>query len=421
MPDIAMLERVTPAAVPDSARQQLDIRHVMVVERDAHPNAANGVHNVALWLVREQQAAGHAAHLLLLSAARPAAQPENCHTTCVVPIAGLTIRGRIIHLKRDVLDTVLAGADDRTVFHIHGGREPLLVGLAHRLRTRGIPYIVTVHGRFSHVYDSAGRCLKHSTALYLRLIERRLLTGARFVHALSGSEEQILRRIAPRAVIDVVGNGAYSSRLGPPLAQPDTRPPSANYPHFVFCGRYAIHHKGLDLLFRGFAQYRQGGGRGHLTTVGSGPMRADLLRLAEQLGIAQAVTVHGPLFGRERDAVLHGGDFFIMPSRFEGIPLAALEAALLGLPLLVTSETGLRDAVESRGAGISIDALTAEAICAAMRRAAALSSAHWSDQCASAYSLVAATGDWTTIAARLCALYQAQDMRTNPCGIESTS
>jgi glycosyltransferase involved in cell wall biosynthesis len=411
-----MLERVSPALVLGSPRQRLDIRHIVVAGRDAHPSSANGVHNVARWLVREQRAAGHDARLLLLRYGQPPEQPGDDDSVRTVPITGIVIRGRIVQLRRDTLDRVLADADERTLFHIHGGREPLLVGLAYRLRTKKIPYVVTVHGRFSHVYDSAGHCLKRSTAFYLRLIEQGLLTGARFVHALSCNEEQVLRRIAPRATIEVVGNGAYSSRLGSAPVQPAARPPSAAYPHFVSCGRYAIHHKGLDLLLEGFAAYRRSGGSGHLTTIGSGSMRTELLRMADRLNIAQAVTIHGALFGHERDAILRSGDFFVMPSRFEGIPLAALEAALLGLPLLVTSETGLRDAVETHGAGIPIDALAAKSVCSAMRRAAALSPADWSAQCLSAYRLAVSIGNWTTIAERLCDLYRRRTQELIPVG-----
>jgi glycosyltransferase involved in cell wall biosynthesis len=398
-------ERVSRPRGSGQSDVPLDIRHLVVNACDAHPSDANGVHRVARWLVGEQRAAGERASLVLLAKARPIVRPDDACPTQFLPLAGPSLGGRVVRLRREIVDLLLSDIESNTVFHIHGCREPALAGLTRALRRKRIPYAVTIHGRFSHIYDTDGRCQKLSTALYLKLIERPWLSRASFVQALSPDEERVLRRIAPRARIEVVGNGAYSSRLGRMPTRSDGRLPSPTFPHFVYLGRYEVRHKGLDLLFQGFARYRQGGGLGRLTTVGTGPVREQLVRMARELGVADAVEVHGPMFGDDRDAILRRCDFFVLPSRFEGVPLAALEAALLGLPLIVTAGTGLRSAVESNRAGVAIRDLTAEAVCVAMHRAAGLSAAEWSAQAASAYKLALSIGDWTTIAGRLRELY----------------
>ena len=384
-----------------------DIRHVAVADRDAHPSAANGLHGVARQLVREQRAAGHDARLVLLTGG-PANEPD------AVPATGLSFRGRTIRLSAGAVDTVLAGAGPKTMFHIHGGREPLLVGLAASMHRRGLPYCVTVHGRFSHVYDRSGACLKRSSALYLGLVERRMLTRARFVQALSEAEARILRRIAPASTIAIVGNGAYSSWLGTPPPAPAPREPSADYPHFAFCGRYAIHHKGLDLLLQGFALHRRAGGAGRLTTIGSGPARAELQALAVTLGIADAVSIGGPRFGPDRDAALAGCDYFVMPSRYEGLPLAALEAAAAGLPLLVTEETGLAAEFCRHGAGFPIETLSPDSVHAAFRLASAQTAGAWASQRLAAYRLALSIADWTEISAQLLGLYSSSGEQEKP-------
>ena len=409
MPRTGAADHAAPGLAPAAwqATGSLDIRHVVVAGRDDHPTAANGVHNVARHLVREQCAAGHDARLVLLSYQPLQAPRADGDPVQILPIAGPAVRGRVVQLRREITELVLADSGAGTVFHIHGGREPLLIGLANSMHGRDLPYAVTVHGRFSHVYDSEGACLNRLTAFYLRLMERGLLTRARFVHALSPAEKQVVRRIAPQARIEVVGNGAYSSRLGPIPARRAGRTRSADFPHFMFCGRYAVQHKGLDLMLQGFAGYRRSGGRGRLTTIGSGPARATLQDMAADLGIADAVTVHGPLFAEARDQVLHGGDYFVMSSRYEGVPLAGLEAAMLGLPLIVTGETGLADAVADYGAGFLIAALSPEAVCTAFQQAAAQGADDWAAQCASAYRLAVSTGDWSSISASLCDLYRS--------------
>lgn len=383
----------------------LDIRHLVVDLAPRHPSAANGVHNVARALIREQRAAGDAARLVVLARDARAVQAVGGAPTQAIEARGATLRGRLLRLRADVAETLLADAGDRTVLHIHGGREPLLLGLAAALRRRGVPYGITVHGRYSHAYDGAGRRLRLSTALYLEALERRLLEAARFVQALSAEEAKVLRRVAPRAAIAVVGNGAYSSRHEGAPPRPCLRRPPAADPRFVYCGRYEIGHKGLDLLLEGFALYRRRGGTGRLTTIGTGPARAELLAMAERLGLGAAVRIEGPLFGAERDAALRLCDAFVMASRFEGVPLAALEAAMLGLPLLVSAGTGLRDAVEAAGAGIGIGDGGAEAVAEAMRAAEALSPEAWRAKAAAAWRLTLAAADWTAIAARLRGLY----------------
>ncbi|MDO9498615.1 glycosyltransferase [Falsiroseomonas sp.] len=386
---------------PRPGGRSLEIRHLAVADGLGHPSEANGVHNVARALVREQRAAGERASLVLLARGDIAPKADATCPTRIVRMEGLALRGRTVRLSQATIEALLAEAGPATVCHIHGGREPMLRGLAQALRRRGIPYAITVHGRFSHVYDPAGRTLKRSTALYLRLFERRLLEGARVVQALSGEEATILRRVAPRARIKIIGNGAYSSRLGALPAAPAARAPSPEFPHFGYCGRYAIAHKGLDLLLEGFAAYVNSGGVGRLTMLGSGPAQAELVRMAARLGIAGRVRILGPRFGDARDAALLECDYFIMASRYEGVPLAALEAALLGLPLIVTAGTGLRAVVMAERAGLPIAEHSAAAVGAALHEAAALSLAEWRARAAAAHALVARHGDWTEISERL--------------------
>jgi glycosyltransferase involved in cell wall biosynthesis len=396
-----------------------DIRHLVVLPSDVHPDEANGVVGVARRLVREQRAAGEHAQLVRIANGNLADGANGSIPALMVPtktarLAGISIRGRVILLRRDVVATLLSDVDETTFFHIHGGREPLLAGFARTLRRRGVPYAVTLHGRFSHVYDGHGRCQKPGTALYLMLVERDMLQGARFVQALSLEEAQIVCRIAPRARIEIIGNGAYSARLDSIPTHPAERPPSATFPHFVYCGRYAINHKGLDLILEGFARYRQRGGKGRLTTIGTGPQRESLANMAASFGIADVVDIGGPLFSTARDVALRQCDFFIMASRFEGIPLAALEAALLGMPLIVTTETGLGTQVRAHKAGIVIEHLTAEAVCTAMHRAADLSAVEWTACGTTAFAMAVAIGDWTVIADRLRVLYEMPHIAPAP-------
>ena len=404
---------MSAAAAPEVARPgkvsimttRLDVRHLITTGADKHPSLANGVHNVARQIAREQIAAGYRARITFVSAV-PVLGAGDCELpTEVVPASGVTVFGRVVRLQSKIIRTLLADAGPQTLFHIHGGREPLLVDLAFRLHRRGIPYVVTVHGRYSHVYDQSDHCQRRVTALYLTKVERSLLVKARFVQGVSLHEKRVLQRIAPGARIEAIGHGAYSSRFDGVPPRPKARTRSSSFPRFAYCGRYAVWHKGLDLLLKGFAEYRRHGGHGSLTMIGSGD-REPLMRLIRALDIGDAVEVRGPLFGNDRDLTLGDCDFFVVASRFDAGPLTALESALLGLPLLVTPNTAVSEVVASRGAGISIADLTPEAVFAAMREADRLTHREWCRHSAAAYQLAVSEGDWTRIAARLLELYQ---------------
>jgi glycosyltransferase involved in cell wall biosynthesis len=386
----------------------LDIRHVAVLDGTGHPSEANGVHNVARALVQEQRLAGDQARLVLLTKGVATQAGDRSCPTQVVRLSGLTLRGHILRMSPRSIEELLVGVRPNTFFHIHGGREPMLPGLGRVLRRRGIPYALTVHGRFSHVYDPEGATVKRNTALYLQLYERSLLEGARVVQALSDEEAAIFRRVAPRARIEIIGNGAYSSSLDAVPESPLVQGISGDYPHFGYCGRYAIAHKGLDLLLEGFASYCRRGGAGRLTMIGTGPAREELAQMAKQLGIAHRVQILGPSFGAERDALLRECDYFVVTSRYEGVPLAALEAALLGLPLIVTAGSGLRALTIAEQAGLPVDDHSAEAVAAALLKADDLTADEWQNCAAAAHAMAVLRCDWARIAAQLRAAYLGQ-------------
>jgi glycosyltransferase involved in cell wall biosynthesis len=400
-----MREATNFAGTAAVAALSLDVRHLIVPCSDAHPSQANGVHNVVRQIAREQMAAGARARIIFVAPGKVPAIGDSDVPTEVLPATGTKIRGHVVRLNRNVLKTLLAGAGPNTIFHIHGGREPLLVDMTAGIRRAGVPYVITLHGRYSHVYDNAGRCQKRTTALYLAAVERSMLTKARFVQALSPFEQRIVGRIAPKARAEGVGNGAYSSRFDGTPQRPELRGPSVLFPHFAYCGRYEMWHKGLDLLLEGFAEYKAKGGRGFLTMIGSGD-RTELEKLASKLNLSESLDLRGPLFGDSRDVVLRKCDFFVMTSRFEGGPLAALEAALLGLPLLVTPGTGLGETVTGRRFGISIAEASADAVCKAMQQAEQIDANEWVEFSRLAYEFVVEDGNWTAITERLLALYR---------------
>jgi glycosyltransferase involved in cell wall biosynthesis len=78
--------------------------------------------------------------------------------------------------------------------------------------------------------------------------------------------------------------------------------------------------------------------------AGEGPLRPALEERAKELALGSRVRFLGNR--NDADRLLAAADVLAMPSRFEGLPLAALEAMSAGLPIVGCDAPGVRDAVQ---------------------------------------------------------------------------
>ena len=165
----------------DLRRAPLDVRHLILDVCATHPAQANGVFTVAKQLAWEQLKAGDSARIIFLcdpDSRSEAGAGEIPISVC--PVVAPTIKGRPLFLPAAIKSTLIAGTGRSTVFHIHGGRNPLLIHVAQMLRRNDLPYAVTVHGRYSHLFDDRMQIARRVPALYLRWFEGHALKGARF-------------------------------------------------------------------------------------------------------------------------------------------------------------------------------------------------------------------------------------------------
>ena len=93
----------------------------------------------------------------------------------------------------------------------------------------------------------------------------------------------------------------------------------------------------------------------HLSIVGTGPARADLQERIDRLGLGAHVTLVGRVEHDRIAGLMAASTALVMPSRFEGLPLVALEAAWMSRPVVGTRVAGLRQAVADRVTGLLVD------------------------------------------------------------------
>jgi glycosyltransferase involved in cell wall biosynthesis len=103
-----------------------------------------------------------------------------------------------------------------------------------------------------------------------------------------------------------------------------------------------VPRKGHAVLMQALAALRSDQ-RWQLAIAGGGPERARLETLRDELGVG--ARVH--LLGHRNDVgdLLDAADVFAMPSLWEGLPLALLEAMAAGKPVVASATSGIPEAI----------------------------------------------------------------------------
>lgn len=152
------------------------------------------------------------------------------------------------------------------------------------------------------------------------------------------AQERTLRRrwnVAGRVLV-------LPNRLRLRGASPTVPPPSAQL-RVGYVGRFDAHQKGLDWLVHTLRSDAALATRCRWRFQGRGPAEAMLHTLAAALG-PQRVQLHAfaPL-----EAALAEVDVLLLPSRYEGLPLVALEATARGWPVVASDRAGLQHLLPS--------------------------------------------------------------------------
>ncbi len=121
---------------------------------------------------------------------------------------------------------------------------------------------------------------------------------------------------------------------------------SMETPLLLFCGRL-VEQKDPHALFDSFALSNRTDA--HLLVVGDGHLREHCENRAREVGVDNRVHFLGNRSDVAR--LMAGSDAFILPSRFEGLPLAVLEAMAAHLPVVACDVFGTRDCVAHGATG----------------------------------------------------------------------
>lgn len=161
---------------------------------------------------------------------------------------------------------------------------------------------------------------RHQLGRGWQALRRRCYPQAAAVVMLTEDARQWVQAFVPAARVHLIPNPVQ-------LADAHEKPLPLPQPCIAALGRLAP-EKGFDDLLRAFALAELPDWS--LVIIGEGAERARLEQLAVALGIT--AQVHLPGQSRQPAGLLRQAELFALSSRYEGFPLALIEAMSLGLP-----------------------------------------------------------------------------------------
>jgi glycosyltransferase involved in cell wall biosynthesis len=122
----------------------------------------------------------------------------------------------------------------------------------------------------------------------------------------------------------------------------------------IFCAARLAPEKGLEFLLEALSLVLKKKSDVTLWIAGDGSSKASLQAAAVALGISQNVVFLGQLSETRVTEELIAADLFVLPSLAEGLPVSAMEAMAVGVPVVATNIAGLGELIENGKSGLLV-------------------------------------------------------------------
>uniref|UniRef100_A0A7C1CFJ3 Glycosyltransferase family 1 protein n=1 Tax=Thermofilum adornatum TaxID=1365176 RepID=A0A7C1CFJ3_9CREN len=256
--------------------------------------------------------------------------------TPIVPVKGLMNPSFIATSALKAIYKRLRG-ERLDVIHAHNIPSALAMRVSSGYR------VLTLHGVYS---EQIGYLHGSALGRLTRLVERRALRWANAVTAVSSRVAEHYSRQGFRVVY--IPNAIDLEDL----------PREAKRFHdqqIVYNGRLS-REKGVDILLEGFLNSDL---KAKLVLIGSGPLEEKLREMARN---DDRVIFTGQLPRQEALKIVKGSDVFILPSIYEGLSTALLEAMALEVPVVATRVGGNTELITDGETGLLVDPTPQEII-----------------------------------------------------------
>ena len=251
------------------------------------------------------------------------------------------------------LERLLAARPPALVVLSEGGTLPP-ISLLELCTARHVPFVTIDQANTESVWYGDELAERYRAAL---AAASRCYFVAQANRALA--EKQIGGELANAEIVRNPFNVPYAARSSwPPFG-------SEGEWRFACIGRLYPPSKGQDILLEALAQPQWRSRPWRLSIYGDGFARDTLERLARRFGLSERVRFAGFVPVEQIWAENH---VLVMPSRYEGLPLAMVEAMLCARPVVATDVAGHAEIVEDGVTGFLAEAPTPRAMAAAMER-----------------------------------------------------
>lgn len=214
-----------------------------------------------------------------------------------------------------------------------------------------IPYIIVPRGSLT---DGAQRQKFLKKVIGNILFFNKFINNAKKIHFLTKNEKEASKKFKNNNF--VVGNGIHMPILNKKYISQNLK--------ITFIGRYDVNHKGLDILIESLINIKDDllSQNTTINLYGS-DHRGGKEYIKNQIRInslQDILKINNEVFGDKKHNVLLQTDIFITTSRFEGHPMAVLEAMAYGIPCILTEGTNMLNKMNQYNAGWSttLDAIT---------------------------------------------------------------
>lgn len=229
------------------------------------------------------------------------------------------------------------------------------VKIAKILKKKEIPYLVQLHGAGNYL---AQRRKWWKKIIFNAIWGRKIISNAAGVIYLNTQEmdgDVAYTKVRKKAII--IPNGIFQHD------KITSQTNNNNIIRFCFLSRVDVFNKGLDVLLEGWNKFYINSDHNYeLRIYGSIAKARDkrhFNNILKKYGLG--VNYYGQVSGEEKKMAYMSSDIFVLPSRFEGMPMSVLEALSYGLPCIVTRETNFLDIIEDNHCGWGVE-LTAESV-----------------------------------------------------------
>lgn len=259
-----------------------------------------------------------------------------------------------VHDKGFFPSDVTAGKPDLVHFH---HLRPLFAFFKNPFSRYFVPTLFTAHGLHIHKYEFY-HSLQGRLTYFLRFqLEKRLLPKVDRVIAVSREDKAFLREKYHLRDVIYLTNGidfsAVTAGMEEPINKKNLREKlglPGNFFLFITVARFHF-QKGYDILLKAISMAKETieKSNGRFILVGDGPEFEKMKQLSRGLGVSEYIM----FLGVRTDVydILKAGDVFLLPSRWEGLPIVLLETGLLKLPVIASDTYGNREIIR-KGNGI---------------------------------------------------------------------